>query len=299
MENFLYIVLMMFLGYFFKRVNIFERDVATSLNQFVIYISLPALILLQISQLTFSFDILIPVIVSWSVMVFSALIVLAVSRMMEFSKEITGMLMLVAVLTNSSFLGLPIIQAYYGAEALAYIMVYDQLGVFLALATYGTFVSAFYSATTKITPSIIGYKIITFPPFIALIVALFLNGITFPASIELVLNSLSATVIPLALVAVGLQLEFKLPKDELKPFSVALFIKLFIAPLIAIAICYIFAWDNLASKVSILEAAMAPMITAAAMASMAGLSPRLSSAIVGYGVIFSFFTSYLFYLLIL
>jgi malate permease and related proteins len=298
-ENFLYIVLMMFIGYFFKRVHIFERDVATSLNQFVIFISLPALILLQVSQLTFSFDILIPVIVSWSVMVFSALIVLGISRVMEFSKEITGMLMLVAVLTNSSFLGLPIIQAYYGAKALPYIMVYDQLGVFLALATYGTFVSAFYSATTKVTTSIIAYKIIIFPPFIALIIALFLNGITFPSSIELVLNSLSATVIPLALVAVGLQLEFKLPKHELKPFSVALFIKLIIAPLISIGICYMFAWDNLAAKVSILEAAMAPMITAAAMASMAGLAPRLSSAIVGYGVILSFFTSYLVYLLIL
>ncbi|WP_304543150.1 AEC family transporter [Sulfurimonas microaerophilic] len=298
MENFVFIVLMMFIGYFFKKLQIFERDIATSLNQFVIFISLPALILVQISQLTFSFDILIPVIVSWSVMTASALIVLGVAKFMDFSKEITGMLMLVAVLTNSSFLGLPIIQAYYGEEALPYIMVYDQLGVFLALATYGTFVSAFYSATTKITPSMVVYKIVTFPPFIALIIALFLNGITFPSSIELALNSLSATVIPLALVAVGLQLEFKLPKHELKPFSVALIIKLIIAPMIAILVCYMFAWDTLAAKVSILEAAMAPMITAAAMASMAGLSPRLSSAIVGYGVLISFVSSYLFYLVI-
>ncbi|MBD3796224.1 MAG: hypothetical protein IE887_00490 [Campylobacterales bacterium] len=60
-----------------------------------------------------------------------------------------------------------------------------------------------------------------------------------------------------------------------------------------------FQWNNLAAKASILEAAMARMITAAAMASMAGLEPRLSSAIAGYGVIFSFFSSYLFYLLTL
>ena len=298
MENFFYIVFMMFIGYFLKRTNLFEDHIAVSLNKFVIFISLPAIILLQIPKLHFSFDILIPVITSWSVIGISALIVLFISRLMLFSKEITGMLMLVAVLTNSSFLGLPIIQAYYGSKALPYIMVYDQLGVFLALATYGTFVSAFYSATTKITPSIIAYKIVTFPPFIALIMALFLNGVTLPSSIDLLLNSLSATVIPLALVAVGLQLKFKLSKHELKPFSVALLVKLIIAPVIAIVICYIFSWQNLAAKVSILESAMAPMITAAAMASMAGLAPRLSSAIVGYGVILSFFTSYIFYLLI-
>lgn len=288
----------MSIGYFFKKFHIFGPEAAVSLNQFVIFISLPALVLLQIPKLTFTFDILIPVIVSWSVMIFSALIVLLISKLMEFSREITGMLMLVAVLTNSSFLGLPIIEAYYGEEAFAYIMVYDQLGVFVALATYGTFVTAFYSATSKITPSMIVYKVVTFPPLIALVAALFLIGVKFPSPIETVLTSLAATVIPLALVAVGLQLEFKLPKHEFKPLSIALLVKLVIAPIIAIVICYMFAWDSLAAKVSILEAAMAPMITAAAMASMAGLAPRLSSAIVGYGVIASFFTSYLFYLII-
>jgi predicted permease len=40
-----------------------------------------------------------------------------------------------------------------------------------------------------------------------------------------------------------------------------------------------------------MEAGMAPMITAGAMASLAGLAPRLSAAIVGYGILVSFFTS--------
>ncbi len=296
MENFLLIFLAMFIGYVFKRTQIFEEEVAVGLNKFVLYISLPALILVQISQLRFSFEILIPVIISWSVMIASATIVLVFAKIMAFSKEVTGMLMLVAVLTNSSFLGLPIIQSYYGVEATPYIMIYDQLGVFLALATYGTFVTAYYSASSKMTASIIVYKIVTFPPLIALLIALFVNGIEFPSEIEYVLHSLSVTVIPLALVAVGLQLQFKLPNHEFKPLSVALLIKLIIAPIIAILICYIFAWDTLAAKVSILEAAMAPMITAGAMASMAGLAPRLSSAVIGYGVIASFATSYVFYL---
>jgi hypothetical protein len=44
---------------------------------------------------------------------------------------------------------------------------------------------------------------------------------------------------------------------------------------------------------------MAPMITAGAIASMAGLAPRLSSAIVGYGILFSFITTYIIAKLIL
>jgi len=44
---------------------------------------------------------------------------------------------------------------------------------------------------------------------------------------------------------------------------------------------------------------MAPMITAGAVASMANLAPRLSTAIVGYGIIFSFITTYILSLIIL
>ena len=299
MENFFLIGALIFVGYVFRRLNIFDTNMALGLNKFVIYISLPPLIILQISKLTFSMELLIPVVISWSVMIVSALIVLGISKFMHFSKEIVGMLMLVAVLTNSSFLGLPIIHSYYGEKAIPYIMVYDQLGTFLFLAIYGTIITAFYSAKTKVTASIIVYKVVTFPPFIALLIALLLNGVALPSVIETTFGMLAATVIPLALVAVGLQLEFKLPKDEYKPFGMALLIKLFLAPLVALGICYVFQWNNLAAKVSILEAAMAPMITAAAMASMAGLAPRLSSAIVGYGVVFSFLSSYVFYLLVL
>jgi hypothetical protein len=89
-----------------------------------------------------------------------------------------------------------------------------------------------------------------------------------------------------------------LDMDEIKPFSLSLFIKLIIAPLIAFGVAKLFGWDNEASHVSILEASMAPMITAGALASMTGLAPRLSSAIVGYGILFSFFTSYAVFVLL-
>ena len=112
-----------------------------------------------------------------------------------------------------------------------------------------------------------------------------------------VLEAFALTTVPVALVAAGLQL--KLPKEDIKPFSVALFVKLIFAPIIAIIVCKIFGWNNLAGTVSILEAAMAPMITAGAIAAMAGLAPRLSSAIVGYGILISFATTYLFKILIM
>ena len=291
MENFILILLAITVGYFINRLNIFSKEAPAILNQFVIYISLPAMIILQVPKLTFSMDTLIPIIVAWGVMGISAILVLLFARIFSFSKEITGSLMLVAILTNSSFMGIPIINAYMGESSLAYILVYDQLGTFIALATYGTFIASYYSSKSQISFKIITLKVLTFPPFLSLVLALLLMGVEFHPVLSKVLSSFANTIVPIALVAVGLQLQFKLPKEDLKPFSVALFIKLIIAPIIAIVICKIFNWNNQAAMVSIMEAAMAPMITAGAIASMAGLAPRLSSAIVGYGILISFITT--------
>ena len=291
MENFALILLAILIGYVISRLNIFSKDAPTILNQFVIYISLPAMILLQVPKLSFSMDMIIPIVIAWGVMSISAILILLLSKFFSFSREITGCLMLVSILTNSSFLGIPIINAYMGESALAYVLVYDQLGTFIALATYGTFIASYYSNKTQLTFKIITLKVFTFPPVIALITSLFLMGVEFNPIISKVLNSFASTIVPVALVAVGLQLKLKLPKEDLKPFSVALSVKLIIAPIIAIGISSLFNWNNQASIVSIMEAGMAPMITAGAIASMAGLAPRLSSAIVGYGILISFITT--------
>ncbi len=291
MENFILILLAITVGYIIQRLNIFSKEAATILNQFAIYISLPAMILLQVPKLTFSIESLIPIIIAWSVMIISAVLILIISKFFSFSKEITGSLMLVSILTNSSFLGIPIINAYMGESALPYILVYDQLGTFIAFSIYGTFIVSFYTSKKEINFKIFTLKVLTSPPLIALAVALLLMGVEFHPVISKVLSSFANTIVPIALVAVGLQLQFKLPREDLKPFSVALFIKLLIAPIIAIIVCKIFDWNNQASIVSIMEAGMAPMITAGAIASMAGLAPRLSSAIVGYGILISFVTT--------
>lgn len=298
MENFLLIFVSIFAGYLLQKTNIFSKDAATTLNQFVIYVSFPAIILLQVPKISFSLEMLYPAFIAWIVMFFCAIAVLGLSKILNFSKEITGLLMLVGVLTNSSFLGIPIVKAYLGEEAIASVLVYDQLGTFLAFTFYGTFVASYYSSEHQLDFRLLTRKLVTFPPFIALILSFFLMGVEFHPAITSTLDALSATIIPLALVAVGLQLQFRLPKDDFKPFGTALFVKLIFAPFVAIVVCEIFGFEGLFAQVSILEAGMAPMITAGVLASMAGLAPRLSASIVGYGILVSFVSTAFLYLFI-
>ncbi len=249
------------------------------------------MIVLQIPKLTLSFDIMVPVIVAWVTIIITGVLIFFVSKMMNFSKEITGCLLLVGILGNTSFLGIPIVGAYFGQTAIPYVIVYDQLGTFLALATFGTFVASYYSSKSEVSFKIILIKVLTFPPFLSLIFALLLIGVEFPPLVDSVLSTFADTIVPIALVAVGLQLKLKLPSDEIKPFGIAIFTKLIISPILAFVLCYIFSWNNQVALVSIMEAGMGPMITAGAVASLAGLSPRLTSAIVGYGIVFAFITT--------
>ena len=298
MENFILILLCIALGYAVQKFRVFSDDAAITLNQFVIYFSLPAMILLQVPKLSFSMELIIPVVIAWTVMGVTALVTLYASRWFGFSKEVTGALMLVTVLTNSSFMGIPLISAYMGTKVLPYVLVYDQLGTFFALSIYGTFIVSYYSHKSEISMKMIAFKVFTFPPFVTLLIALSLMGIEFNDTVTKVLAHMASTIIPVGLVAVGLQLKLRLTRDEIKPFTTSLAIKLFLAPLIAIGVAFLFGWDNKAAEVSIMEAGMAPMVTAGAMAAMTGLAPKLSSAIVGYGILISFISIHLLHLLI-
>lgn len=291
MENFALILVAIAIGYIIQKLKVLSDDAPIILNQYVIYISIPALILLQIPKLSISMESITPAFIAWITMALSAIFIFFISKFLNFSKDITGSLLLVSILGNTTFVGIPLITAYLGDASLPYILVYDQLGSFFFLTVYATFIASYYSNTTEVDLKILIKKVLLFPPTISLIIAFSLNGVEYNPIITSVLNSLANTMVPIALVAVGLQLRFKIASDELKPFSVALGTKLIFAPFIAYMICVVFSWDSQVAIVSIMEAGMGPMVTAGAIASMAGLAPRLSSAIVGYGILLSFLTT--------
>lgn len=298
MEHLSIIFIAIIIGIVFKRFSFFPVDTATTLNLFVIYVSLPATILLQIPKLTLNQDILIPALVPWGVMALSALMVLGLNVVFRWKREVVGSLLLVAVLGNTSFVGIPMVTAYFGEAFVPYALIYDQTATFIALAVYGSVVIAIYGESGTLRFKHIFIKVVTFPPFITLVLGLLLNGVTYPGWMTQVLEGFALTLIPLALVAVGFQLVIKLPKEEFSPFVSALAIKLIWSPFVAWVIVAWIAGEGMITQVTIFEAGMGPMITAGVMATLAGLAPRLTAAIVGLGTLISFVTLPLLYSLI-
>ncbi len=299
MENFFIITIYLLIGIGLNRLTNFPKETANVLNQFVIYISLPALVLLTIPELEISFTLLTPIIFCWVVLIFTASIILFLASFFKWNKKITGCMLLLIPMGNTSFLGIPMVEAFFGIDAVKYALLYDQPGTFLALATYGSVIIAvFGNSGVKVSASEILKRVFTFPPFIALIAAFIFRTVEYSSIFTNILSVLASTLIPLVMIAVGFQLKIKIHTDELKPLGYGLILKLIIIPAAALLITRMFGFNDEVTNVSIFESAMPPMVSAGALAIMAGLAPNLAAALVGFGIILSFITlPVLFYLL--
>ncbi|HEX5035754.1 MAG TPA: AEC family transporter, partial [bacterium] len=144
-------------------------------------------------------------------------------------------------------------------------------------------------------------KVFLFPSTIAFVVALATASWAYPPWLASSIEKVAATLIPMALISVGLQLHFdrKALRREARSLSVGLFFKLILGPaLMALVFVACLGMRGLDVKVTVVEAAMAPMITSAIIASENGLNPELSSLMIGLGIPISFLTVPLWYWLL-
>lgn len=266
---------------------------AAATDWVVLNLAFPALVLATIPGLELDESALVPVATAWSVVVVSALIVWWVASAAGWSRSVTGALLLVVPLGNTSFLGFPAVEALLGAEGLPSAVLYDQLGTFLALSTYGAIVAARYGRSEDGPPGAAALvrKVATFPPFVALVVAFGIRGIALPESLTDAFDLLAVTLTPLAMVSIGLRLAKRRLTMPTAPVVLGLGLRLIILPAAVLVVAILVGgtssieWD-----VAVLESATPPMITAGIVATAAGLDEDTVSSLVGLGVVIALFT---------
>jgi hypothetical protein len=289
MENFILIFTCLVFGMFLQRREVFAKNAPLTLNLYVIWVALPALVLSQVPRLSFSTDLVVLLWVPWFVTAFGALLVWCASRLFGWSTEVKAVLLLTVPLGNTSFLGIPMIDAFFGSDMVSYGIIYDQFGSFLALSTYGSLILALYGKQQQSMMGVVR-KVFTFPPFLALLIAVcFAKPLQHPDVAES-LSMIGSSLVPVVMFAIGLQLKIKLAPGQAQAFFFGLGARLLVIPLVVLFICQFMGLDSDASRIAIFEAGMPPMVTAGAMAMSAGLAPRLAAALVGWGILVSFAT---------
>ncbi|GAB2499369.1 AEC family transporter [Arenimonas alkanexedens] len=289
-DAFALILSMLALGLLFQRLRLFPDSASEVLNKVVLYVCLPASVLIYAPRLELGPQVLAVAAVPWLLLLATVVLVTGVTRLLQLRPDEHAVLLLCVALGNTSFLGYPLVQALLGEDALPYAVIYDQFGAFLILSTFGLYVLARYGGDAKPTAAMIGRRVLSFPPFLALVAGLTVMPETPPDWIAGGLQRLADALLPLVVLAIGLSMKLALPRDELKPLAAGLALKLLVMPLLALGIAWAFGMTGVMHDAVVLESAMPPMITAAALAISHRLAPGLAAAMVGYGILLSLAT---------
>lgn len=273
------------LGYLFKKI---KHDISEALTEFVIYFSLPALALSKIRHMTFSHEVFLIIVIAYITMALSLFLGYVAGRYLKLDKQNLVTIMVIVGFGNTGFVGFSYIESFYSLHAVSYALVYDQIGTFIALMTFGVALIAWGGGKEQRVRDVAKQMVFS-PPLLAIIVAVYFQGTEFPPLIETILDKFQATLIPLVTGIVGMKLEFRTLSLYFKENMIALSLKMVIAPFIMLIGLYFFA-DLKAEwvKVTLLETAMPPMTMAVVFGIRGGLNRELLINALALGILFSF-----------
>ncbi|MFW0714627.1 AEC family transporter [Pedobacter sp. N23S346] len=297
MANFILIGLCIVAGILFRKSKSLPKDAHKGINAWIIYIALPAVSFKYLPHIVWSKDLLFPALAPICIWLFGWLFITIYSRVRKLSSATTGGLKLVSSLSNTSFIGFPLILAYFSEKEIPIAIICDQI-TFTLLSTIGIIVSVRASQQQKLSGKLVLKKVLSFPPLIGCILALILPHYLDISSLNPLFEKLSGTVGPLALFSIGLQLKFGGWFSELKHISIALLYKLILAPLSVLLIAVLLGLNGTITKITIFEMAMPTLLTAGVVADQYNLNPKLSNLVVGIGILLSFITTALWWLVL-
>lgn len=280
------------LGVLARHSGKFAPGAAGAFNAFILYVALPALVLRVMHRLEFVPELIVAAVVPWLYFLAAGPFFRLLGPRLGLSHKSVVALVLTAGLGNTAFVGLPMAEALLGQGGLAVAVVADQLGSFLVLSTLATIAATRASAEKELPWSVLARKVATFPPFLALVVSLALRPWGFPGWLDRVLERLGSLLTPLALFSVGLQLRLTGVSHRIPALALGLSYKLLLVPgLVALGLLAAPGLAPVVVQATVLQSAMAPMVSAAILAAEHDLDPELAVLMVGVGIPLSFGTA--------
>jgi predicted permease len=293
MSNFVLILLCLSAGYILRQKRKLSAEAPAALNALIIYLAFPALVLVKTPELfrsgVFSrAEAFMPLTMGWLIVGFAAFVFTMIGRRLGWSEKTIGALILTAGFSNTSFVGFPVLEALIGPEAIKIGIISDQSGTFLCLSTLGLALAAYF-AGGQVTVREMARRIFLFPPFLALAASalIVVFDLTLPEALVAILDRVSSMIVPLALLSVGAQLRLDSAslRSQWGPVTCGLIYKLVIAPLfIGILFIGLCQQTGFTAKVTLLESAMAPMITGAIISADFGLDVEVANLLLGVGI---------------
>lgn len=246
-------------GVFFKRKNIFTVEQNGAINSIVVNLTWPCLVI-DAMQMEFSMQILkdCGYIMVVCVIILALMFVLSFpfAKMVKLTKRKRYVTIFMLMFGNTGFIGIPVIQALYGTDAVFYAAIVELINDVLIFTVGIMLIQMSAGADLKV-----GFRQFINPGLIGVIIGLilFLLNIQLPEVIGGSIEMIGAATTPLSMFCIGYQiggLSFRQIAGDLQIYAVC-FVKLLIVPVIALLLVKIWSGDfSMMEKVLVIGFAM-------------------------------------------
>lgn len=247
------IICMFVIGVILRRINFFNQDDANILIKLVFYVSLPALILKTIPNVSISLNFLVLPLIAVFTIVLMFITSILVLNLLDLETKTAGVFIIGTMILNLGF-NVPFVLAAYGDDGFARASFLDIGNILLTLSlTY--YLAQRYGSSSETPPPLINKKLLTSPPLIALIIAISFNftQITFDPIIIDVLELLSALLTPLLMISIGIY--FNPTSQKLFPALGVVFIRMGLGFTVGLLFVFFLGLDDLSNKIIIISTA--------------------------------------------
>ncbi len=283
------IFLLISAGFGLRRKGFITDDVKNFLSKFVFYAAFPALTFRSIASFDFRTTMDLPLVAA-NLSSTGIMFVLSFGAVMLLkARHKRGALHMGSFRSNQGYLGLPVVNGFYGAQAMSRAAVVNgfdsPLSVILsavALETYGT--RAGGSRLKELGAKLLGLVTnpIVLSSFLALLVAYLRIPVLSVGLVDQTLALLAGTSLPLALLSIGCSLEIGKLLANLRPVLAVAAAKLLALPAIAFVLSYfVFGLRGSDLAVNLVLTAMPTSVSSYIMACEMDTDEELMASIIG------------------
>lgn len=261
------IFIMIIPGLFFRKRKVLTVRQNDAVNSIVVNLTWPCLVI-DAMQIEFNIQTLKDTgyILAACLAIFLAVLIIAVpiTRVLKLDKTKQYLTMFMLLFGNTGFIGIPVIKALYGGEALFFAAIVEFINDILLFTVGILLIQKSAGADLKVTP-----RDLLSPGLVGVVIglALFLLDIKLPALLGGSIAMIGAATTPLTMFSIGFQLGTLRLKEIFNDWQVygILFVKLLIVPCVALLLVRLWAGEfTLLEKVLVLSFAM-PVASVAAI----------------------------------
>ncbi|MDR2873279.1 MAG: AEC family transporter [Methanobrevibacter sp.] len=291
MENssdiFLYIILMIFLGYTLKRMKVLKSDDLKPLNTIILNVAMPCMIF----EAVYNIDValfpklfimpVIPILVFFLI----GLIAFLILKVFNLSKSKVLNIFLPMILGNTAYLGYPIVLNIFGNDAFLMAVFFDISMPLVFLLVNVVLIINFGGNRKDIVKSFLKSPILW-----AIVIAVVFNILNIGVGnvLEKTMRDIGGLTVPLAMIILGASFNFSNIKDNIKIISFISLVKLIIYPAIAFIFILILGLGDMEFKVGILQSAMPSAVISFILAIDYKLDVNLISSSIFLSTVLSF-----------